>query len=130
VAEFQLGHKKVGGRQKGTPNKDKRAIRELLDSLFPDYDPVIQMAGLAQCSDVPIQTRVYCAAKVAEYIHPKKRAVGLQAETNHSLEHVITKAYCERVVRKDKDAINLEQYQFVGVSATAKSTLFGKATIV
>ena len=130
MAEFQVGHKKVGGRQKGTPNNDKRAIRELLDSMFPDYDPVIQMAGVAQNPDVPLQTRIYCAAKVAEYIHPKKRVVGLQTEVNHSLEYFIMKAYRERVVRKDKDTINVEQYKFVGASAIAESTLVGKAYAV
>ena len=40
------------------------------------------------------------------------------------------KAYRERVVRKDKGIINAEQYEFVGASVTAESTLVGKASVV
>lgn len=94
------GKPKTGGRKKGTPNKNKKAFRELLECMFPGYDPVIQMAGIAQCSDVPLEIRIYCAVKVAEYIHPKKRAVDVTAELNNNLTGVIMEAYRERVVRE------------------------------
>ena len=38
---------KTGGRTKGTPNRDKQALRERLSSLYPDYDPILAMVEMA-----------------------------------------------------------------------------------
>ena len=38
---------KTGGRTKGTPNRDKQALRERLSSLYPDYDSILAMVEMA-----------------------------------------------------------------------------------
>ena len=43
---------KTGGRQKGTPNKNRAVLIERLSERFPNYDPVIALAELAQDASV------------------------------------------------------------------------------
>ena len=38
MAAFEKGHKKAGGRAKGTPNKATESIKDLLNSLLPDKE--------------------------------------------------------------------------------------------
>ena len=42
---------KTSGRTKGTPNRDKQALRERLSFLYPDYDPILAMVEMANDSD-------------------------------------------------------------------------------
>ena len=42
-----LGYK-TGGRQKGTPNKNRAALMAMLDDAFPSYDPLLALVEIAQ----------------------------------------------------------------------------------
>ncbi len=64
-----------GGRQKGTPNKPKQALLDLIQEKWPGYHPVIQMAGIANDEDVDLSTRLLAAKEVAQYVEPKRKAV-------------------------------------------------------
>ena len=70
---------KTGGRTKGTPNRDKQALRELLSSLYPDYDPILAMVEMANDEALEPSMRLDCHKTIANYIHPKMR----------SIEHII-----------------------------------------
>ena len=70
---------KTGGRTKGTPNRDKQALRERLSSLYPDYDPILAMVEMANDESLEPSMRLDCHKTVANYIHPKMR----------SIEHII-----------------------------------------
>ena len=70
---------KTGGRTKGTPNRDKQALRERLSSLYPDYDPILAMVEMANDEALEPSMKLDCHKKIANYIHPKMR----------SMEHII-----------------------------------------
>ena len=70
---------KTGGRTKGTPNRDKQALRERLSSLYPDYDPILAMVEMVNEEAIEPSMRLDCHKTIANYIHPKMR----------SIEHII-----------------------------------------
>jgi len=49
---------KTGGRQVGTPNKNRTALRERLAFNYPDYDPLIALAEIAL--DQPNILNTFC----------------------------------------------------------------------
>ena len=67
--------RKTGGRQKGTPNANKQELVDLLNEHYPGYNPVVQMAGIAQDETVEMVHRVQCAKEVAGYIFPKLKSI-------------------------------------------------------
>ena len=74
-----LGYK-TGGRQKGTPNRNRAALLEKLSTAYPCYDPLLAIAELAQDDSVDLSLRLDCHKTLATYLYPKMRAVeGTQA---------------------------------------------------
>ena len=68
-----LGYK-TGGRQKGTPNKNRAALLTKLDEVFPSYDPLLALVEIAQDPETDLSMRVDCHKTLASYIYPKMRA--------------------------------------------------------
>ena len=66
---------KTGGRQKGTPNKNRAALIERLSEKYPNYDPVIALAELAQDASVDLSVRLDCHKTLANYLYAKMRSV-------------------------------------------------------
>jgi len=64
---------KTGGRQVGTPNKNRTALRERLASNYPDYDPLIALAEIALDQSNDLSVRIDCHKTIAAYVHPKMR---------------------------------------------------------
>ena len=69
-----LGYK-TGGRQKGTPNKNRAALMAKLDDAFPSYDPLLALVEIAQDPETDLTMRVDCHKTLASYIYPKMRTV-------------------------------------------------------
>lgn len=69
------GHKKAGGRTKGTPNKSTVELRDRLAEKYPDYDPVMAMVDLANDPSADPFMRFTASKEVAQYIHPKRKAI-------------------------------------------------------
>lgn len=69
----EFGHKKAGGRRKGTPNKSTLAVQEMLDKL--GCDPIEVMAKIAMNRKNPPELRGKMASELAKYIHPQRKAV-------------------------------------------------------
>lgn len=67
--------RKTGGRKKGTPNKEKQALRELLAEHYPDYHPVLALAKIATNKRTGIDRRITCHREVAKYIEPQLKAI-------------------------------------------------------
>ena len=67
-----LGYK-TGGRQKGTPNKNRAALIAKLDDAFPSYDPLLALVEIAQDPETDQSMRVDCHKTLASYIYPKMR---------------------------------------------------------
>jgi len=66
---------KTGGRQRGTPNKNRAALIERLSGHFPDYDPLVALAELALDPSVDLSMRLDCHKTLANYLYPKMRSV-------------------------------------------------------
>lgn len=58
----------------------KREIGEMIERLYPDYDPVAALAGIAQDKDVEISVRVRCHETVAKYMHAQLKAIEVRME--------------------------------------------------
>ena len=84
----QKGHKKVGGRQKGTPNKENRALIEQIRDLYPDYHPVIAMAKIASTTKSEA-LRLKANAEVAKYICPQLKSIDMTGTVEVSNHGVI-----------------------------------------
>lgn len=69
------GHKKWGGRQKGTPNKDTQALQDRIASKYPGWDPVEAMAEIARDEQNDVMIRLAALKEVSQYIHPKRKAI-------------------------------------------------------
>ena len=70
---------KTGGRRKGSLNRDKVALRELLTDKLPDYDPLVALALIANDPGNELNTRVACHKAVAAYIHPKLKPAAFRS---------------------------------------------------
>ena len=67
-----LGYK-TGGRQKGTPNKNRTALLAKLEDSFPTYDPLLSLVEIAQDPETDLSMRVDCHKTLASFIYPKMR---------------------------------------------------------
>jgi hypothetical protein len=67
--------RKTGGRTKGTVNKDKAHFLSLLAEKWPNYHPVIAMAGIANDETVDLEMRFAAHKEVAQYVEPKRKAI-------------------------------------------------------
>lgn len=69
------GARQGAGRKKNVPNKDKRELVEKLAKAFPRWDPVMAMAEMANDKKNGIDLRFAASKEVAQYIHPKRKAI-------------------------------------------------------
>lgn len=71
------------GRRKGALGKDKAALRDLVESKFPGWDPVIAMAEIATTTMDP-ELRLAACKEVAQYIHAKLRSTEVTGEVTQT----------------------------------------------
>ena len=65
---------KTGGREKGTPNKERKDLVELLNDKYPNYNPVIALAVIANTSKSEL-LRFQAHKEVAKYIAPQLKSI-------------------------------------------------------
>ena len=70
---FENGHEKLGGRQKGTPNK-KTLIKadDLLLEL--DVNPIQRLIEIAESAESAIDQKINCYKEIAKYTYPKLKS--------------------------------------------------------
>lgn len=91
--------KKTGGRQKGTPNKDTKALQDRIAERYPGWDPVEAMAEIAQDDKNDVMIRLAALKEIAQYIHPKRKAIEHTGKDGKDLgPMVITREIVERKV--------------------------------
>ena len=69
------GLPKTGGRVSGTPNKKSHELAEKLEEL--GCDPIEGLARIAGDPATKPELKMRCYAELAQYIHPKRKAVDL-----------------------------------------------------
>jgi hypothetical protein len=62
---------KTGGRQRGTPNRNTKALLERLQEEHPNYCPLSELAKIATDEATPVELKVQCHKTIASYIVPK-----------------------------------------------------------
>jgi len=72
----------MAGRPPGARNKPRRALIALLQERFPAYDPVVEMAIVANDENQDSQVRFNANKEVAQYVHSKLKAVETTGEVN------------------------------------------------
>ena len=77
---FKKGHKKKGGRKKGTANKATATLKELLAEKYPDYNPVVAMAEMAQDEKNTVTVRLAAHREVAKYTNHQLKAIEITGE--------------------------------------------------
>jgi len=76
---FKSGHKKMGGRKRGTKNKKTLlAADELLLKL--DINPIEKLISIAESSDSSIEQQIRCWQEVAKYTYPKLKSQEIYIE--------------------------------------------------
>jgi|WetSurMetagenome_2_1015567.scaffolds.fasta_scaffold00310_35 hypothetical protein len=102
---FEPGHKKIGGKEKGTPNKTSRSLIAQLDELGmaegKDH-PVIWMYKVAHglikldrvIDDVVIpdaatpELKVSCMKEVAKYVSPQLKAIEHSGKVDQAITYL------------------------------------------
>lgn len=69
------------GRPKGSPNKPKRRLLQLIQDTYPGYHPVLEMAKTANDPEADLNTRFNANKEVAKYIEPTLKAVEISGDS-------------------------------------------------
>jgi hypothetical protein len=69
------GLPKTGGRMSGTPNRKTHELTEKLAKL--GCDPIEGLARIAMADETAPELKVRCYAELAQYVHPKRKAMEL-----------------------------------------------------
>jgi hypothetical protein len=88
---FKKGHAKMGGRQKGTPNK---ATQEVKDKLAAEgCDPIVELAKMAMDPDTPDALRQKCLSDLCQYDSPKLKATSTQMDVSDDMHEFLEKLW-------------------------------------
>ena len=84
---FESGHQKIGGRQKGTPNKNTIIkADELLLQL--DINPIQKLIELAESDEATIEHKINCYKEIAKYTYPKHKSQDIRVEEQRQPEAI------------------------------------------
>lgn len=80
------GRGRLGGRQKGTPNKSTSSLREIISQHWQHYQESGQFQQDLEALDP--QTRAVIMERYAQYIAPKMKSVDMEvsAKVTHTIE--------------------------------------------
>ena len=76
---FEKGHTKIGGRQKGSPNKKTllKAVDLLLDL---NINPIQKLIEIAESDEATIDHRINCYKEISKYTYPKLKSQDIRIE--------------------------------------------------
>ena len=85
------GSQRIGGRQKGTPNKKTKELQERVKKFMSEqgiknFDPLVALAGISVDKSTPLKLKVEALKELAQYLHPKRRAVEFSGEQTINVE--------------------------------------------
>lgn len=69
------GGGRLGGRKKGTPNKESKVLIDRIKEKYPDYCPIEAMCIIAQDPINEVNIRLTANKEVAQYIYPKLKSI-------------------------------------------------------
>ena len=77
MAKFEKGHKKVGGRRAGTPNRTTIDLFAKCDAA--GIDPFGEL--LVLCKNAEANIKLAALKEVSSYLYPKRKALELEDKT-------------------------------------------------
>ena len=84
---FQQGHKKMGGRKRGTKNKKTLlAADELLLKL--DINPIEKLISIAESKESSVEQQIRCWQEIAKYTYPKLKSQEIYVEEDQQPESI------------------------------------------
>lgn len=73
---FEKGHKKLGGRQKGTPNKRPVIFESLEQIQTADGEPLDMVKWfIKDLNDLPVMQRAELSLRFIEFLYPKQKNI-------------------------------------------------------
>lgn len=105
---FKVGHKRTGGRKKGTPNKNRPdLIRELEARNFNVLDEILKILPSLDAA-----MKIRSLLNLMEYIYPRKRAITIDEEETQAIQaKIVEKIEDLRSLPKDSKRALLAQLQ-------------------
>lgn len=76
-------------RPVGCKNQPKRALIALLEEKFPGYNPILEMAKLANDKDADPKVRFDANKEIAQYTEAKRKAVEITGNVTSSLPEML-----------------------------------------
>ena len=76
-------------RPKGSLNRPKRRLLQILEEKYPGWHPVAQLADIANDIENDLKTRMDAAKEVAQYVTPKLKAVEIHDNTATGLSDLL-----------------------------------------
>lgn len=95
---FEKGHEKLGGRQKGTPNK-KTLIKA--DDLLLELgvNPIQKLIEIAESDLASVDQKINCYKTIAQYTYPKLKSQEIFVDSESSMPtRIEIVAYGEDVI--------------------------------
>lgn len=76
---FEKGHKKLGGRKKGT--KNKKALMCVEDILANrGVNPIEKLIDIAESVESTVEQKIKCWQEICKYTHPKLKSQEIRTE--------------------------------------------------
>jgi hypothetical protein len=84
---FENGHEKLGGRQKGVPNK--KTLLKVADLLLDlDINPIQELIDIAESDEATIDHKINCYKEIARYTYPKLKSQDIRIEQHEQPEAI------------------------------------------
>lgn len=108
---FKPGHKKLGGRKPGTPNKKSQAVQDILEAALGKSVPE---AVCELLDDLKPKDRVQALLELMSYVYPKRKAIELSGRDGGPLDVYLMMSPEERARRMRELADMLVQAEKQG----------------
>jgi len=87
---FEKGHKKIGGRKKGTPNKVTLIKADDL-LLELDVNPIQKLIEIAESDEATLDQKINCYKEIAKYTYPKFKSQEIRIAPIENLAPTVIK---------------------------------------
>lgn len=84
---------KTGGRQKGTPNKRTNSVKELLETEFEGFNPVVELINLYKADTVDTIQKITILKELSNYVYPKRKAIDCNFTDKEPIQITFNREY-------------------------------------
>jgi len=85
------GKREGAGRKKGSLNKPKKGLLDMIQEIYPGYHPLLAMAAVANDISADDVMRFNANKEVAQYVTPKMKSIEVKGVEDGVPIQVITR---------------------------------------